>query len=84
MICFVSVLASLLLATISATATPVQARAGSCIPPVIPSTGASFINGQMLLGVFAYGVGQPIQTKNLTVPLVPTFVADPSGNGLVR
>ncbi|KAJ7800063.1 hypothetical protein B0H13DRAFT_2165304 [Mycena leptocephala] len=68
---------------VSPTATPVQARAGSCIPTLIPNTGASFINGQMLFGVFAYGVGQPIQTKNLTVPLVPTFVADPSGNGLV-
>ncbi|KAJ7800067.1 hypothetical protein B0H13DRAFT_2688484 [Mycena leptocephala] len=83
MISFVSVLTSLLLATVSTTATPVQARTGSCIPTLIPNTGASFVNGQMLLGVFAYGVGQPIQTKNLTVPLVPTFVADPSGNGLV-
>ncbi|KAJ7280956.1 hypothetical protein C8J57DRAFT_1220232 [Mycena rebaudengoi] len=83
MISFVSVLTSLLLATVGATATPVQARAGSCIPTLIPSTGANFVNGQMQLGVFFYGVGQTIQMKNLTVPLVPTFVGDPSGNGLV-
>ncbi|KAJ7916363.1 hypothetical protein B0H13DRAFT_2269923 [Mycena leptocephala] len=71
---FHSVLTSLLLAT---AATPVQARAGSCIPTHIPNTGANFVNGQMPLGVHCLR-----QMKNPTVPLVPTFVADPSGNGL--
>ncbi|KAJ7899283.1 hypothetical protein B0H14DRAFT_2556845 [Mycena olivaceomarginata] len=81
MISFVSVLTSLLLAS-AATATPVQVRADSCVP-ALSNTGVSLVNGQMQLGVFAYTVGQPIQTKSLTIPLVPTFVADSSGNGLV-
>jgi hypothetical protein len=82
MISFVSVLTSLLL-TSAATATPVQVRTDSCVP-ALSNTGVSLVNGQMQLGVFAYTIGQPIQTKSLTIPLVPMFVADSSGNGFVR
>ncbi|KAJ7834857.1 hypothetical protein B0H13DRAFT_2109208 [Mycena leptocephala] len=71
MLSIVSVLTSLLLA--GASASPLQVRAGTC-NPVAAGKGINI----------AYFSGVPIEAEPLTVPLVPVFSADSSGNGLLR
>jgi hypothetical protein len=83
MLSIVSVLTSLLLA--GASASPLQVRAGTC-NPVVAGKGINIVNGQFQLGYppQAYFSGVPIEAEPLTVPLVPVFSADSSGNGLLR
>ncbi|KAJ7904940.1 hypothetical protein B0H13DRAFT_2024487, partial [Mycena leptocephala] len=82
MLSVVSVLTSLLLA--GASASPLQVRAGTC-NPVVAGKGINIVNGQFQLGYppQAYFSGVPIEAEPLTVPLVPVFRADSSGNGLL-
>ncbi|KAJ6507525.1 hypothetical protein DFH09DRAFT_1289010 [Mycena vulgaris] len=84
MISVASVLTSLLLASASTTASPVQARAGTCTP-VVAGKGINIVNGQFQLGYpsGAYFAHVPIEAEAVTVPLVPVFRADSSGNGLL-
>lgn len=85
MLSVVSVLTSLLLASASTTASPLQARAGAC-NPVVAGKGINIVNGQFQLGFpsGAYFPDVPIEAEGLTVPLVPVFNFDLSGNGLLR
>ncbi|KAJ7503660.1 hypothetical protein B0H11DRAFT_327150 [Mycena galericulata] len=84
MLSVVSVLISLLLASASTTASPMQARAGAC-NPVVAGKGINIVNGQFQLGypAGAYSPNVPIEAEALTVPLVPVFNVDASGDGLL-
>ncbi|KAJ7766556.1 hypothetical protein DFH07DRAFT_769817 [Mycena maculata] len=84
MLSVVSILTSLLLATASTTAGPMQARAGAC-NPAVAGQGINIVNGQFQLGYPSgdYFPNVPIEAEGLTVPLVPVFNVDPSGNGLL-
>jgi hypothetical protein len=78
-------LTSLLLASANITASPLQAGAGAC-NPVVADKGVNIINGQFQLGFpsEAYFPDVPIEAEGLTFPLLPVFIFDSSGNGLLR
>ncbi|KAJ7331428.1 hypothetical protein DFH08DRAFT_940079 [Mycena albidolilacea] len=84
MLSVVSVLTSLLLATAGTSAIAVNARAGTCSPAVAGKK-INIVNGQYQLGYppGAYFPDVPIEAEALTIPLVPEFNVDPSGNGLL-
>jgi hypothetical protein len=51
----------------------------------VAGKGINIVNGQFQLGYpGAYFAHVPIEAEALTVPLVPVFRADSSGNGLLR
>jgi hypothetical protein len=84
MLSVVSVLTSLLLATTGTSAIAVNARAGTCSPAVAGKK-INIVNGQYQLGYppGAYFPDVPVEAEALTIPLVPVFNVDPSGNGLL-
>ncbi|KAJ7245890.1 hypothetical protein B0H12DRAFT_1235693 [Mycena haematopus] len=78
-----SVLTSLLLASASATAAAVKARA-ICYADVAGKQ-LNIINGQYQLGYPAgsYFPDVPLEAEAVTYPFLPVFNVDPSGNGLL-
>ncbi|KAJ7859999.1 hypothetical protein B0H14DRAFT_3446383 [Mycena olivaceomarginata] len=84
MLSVASVLTSLLLASVGATATTVEARAARCNPDVAGKQ-INIVNGQFQLGYpsGAYFPNVPIVALDVTIPLRPVFNVDPSGNGLL-
>ncbi|KAJ6505010.1 hypothetical protein C8R45DRAFT_923316 [Mycena sanguinolenta] len=84
MLSVVSVLTSLLLASVGTTAAAVQARAGICHPDVAGKQ-LNIVNGQFQLGypAGAYFPNVLVEAEALTIPLAPVFKVDPSGNGLL-